>query len=58
MTDQDPMQRFGGITFAAVAVFILGIVLGIVLNSGATFCILTGTALLVMASNLLFLGDW
>lgn len=58
--DRDRTQFFGRITFTAVAVLALGILLGIVLDSPAVLGVLAVIAILIFASNLLLLrdGDW
>lgn len=59
MTDKerDRTQLFGRIAFAAVVVFVVGIVLGASLNSVPTFGVFTALAVLTFASTLLLLRE-
>ncbi len=58
--EPDRTKTFGRITFAAVVVFVLGILAGAIFDSPGIFWIFFGLAILVFASNLLLMreGYW
>jgi hypothetical protein len=55
--EMDKTQKICRIIYVALVIFVLGIVLGCVLDSIGTFGIFSGIAVLVAASTLLLADD-